>query len=77
MDGMPTLRMNEFVLASIAEKKAPLGPPRAGDTGKDLPEPMELKFVLDDKCKANIEGAEARFDELAAQHDLHVPLIPK
>jgi carnitine O-acetyltransferase len=72
MDGTPTLRLNEFALASIAAKKINLGPPRTEETGKHLPEPIELKFVLDDKSRKNIQDAEKRFHELISQHDLHV-----
>jgi len=72
MDGMPTLRMNEFMLAAVALNAADLGPPRNSGTGSDLPEPKEIKFVLDDKSKANIQGATARFDQLVGKHDLHV-----
>jgi carnitine O-acetyltransferase len=72
MDGTPTLRLNEFILASIASNKIPLGPPRTEETGKDLPEPVELTFVLDDKSRKHIQDAEKRYDELIGQHDLHV-----
>jgi carnitine O-acetyltransferase len=76
MDGTPTLRMNEFMLASIAANKINLGPPRTSETGSALPEPKELKFILGDKSKTNIREAEARFDELVSKHDLHVIRIP-
>jgi hypothetical protein len=48
MDGTPTLRMNEFALASLAAKKVNLGPPRTPETGKGLPIPTELKFVVNE-----------------------------
>jgi carnitine O-acetyltransferase len=72
MDGTPTLRLNEFMLASIAAAKADLSPMRTSDTGKNLPLPKEITFVLDSKSKANIRGAEQRFDELVGEHDLRV-----
>ncbi|KIY45195.1 acyltransferase ChoActase/COT/CPT [Fistulina hepatica ATCC 64428] len=68
MDGTPTLRMNEFVLASLVLGKADLGTP----SGETLPPPTELKFVLDDAVQRDINDAETRFDELVAKHDLHV-----
>lgn len=34
MDGTPTLRMNEFVLASLAHGKIDLGPERAAEAEK-------------------------------------------
>jgi carnitine O-acetyltransferase len=72
MDGTPTLRMNEFILASLASGSLDLGAPRTTETGSGLPPPKELQFVLDDKSKANIQASEARFDELVGAHDLHV-----
>jgi len=72
MDGTPTLRLNEFMLASIATAKADLSPMRTSDTGKNLPLPKEITFVLDSKSKANIRAAEQRFDGLVGEHDLRV-----
>ena len=76
MDGTPTLRMNEFVLASIALNKVNLGAARTPDTGKDLPEPAELQFEINGKVQQLVKEAEARFDELVGQHDLHVRRFP-
>ena len=70
MDGTPTLRMNEFVLASIASGKAHLGPTRAN--ASRLPGVEELVFELDDRVQKAIKEAEARFDELVGKHDLEV-----
>lgn len=72
MDGTPTLRMNEFMLASLAANKIDLGPARDETTGSTLPSPTELKFELDDKTREAIKGAEQRFEELVGKHDLHV-----
>ncbi|KAG5653662.1 hypothetical protein H0H81_011622 [Sphagnurus paluster] len=72
MDGTPTLRMNEFILASLEKGKADLGPPKTESTGADLPAPTELLFATDDKVRGLIQDAEKRFDELVGQHDLHV-----
>ncbi|KAH8825173.1 acyltransferase ChoActase/COT/CPT [Flagelloscypha sp. PMI_526] len=72
MDGTPTLRMNEFMLATLAGNKVDLGAPRTADTGKDLPEPAELKFEVTDTVQTLVTGAEKRFDELIGKHDLHV-----
>ncbi|KAF5374161.1 hypothetical protein D9615_008834 [Tricholomella constricta] len=69
MDGTPTLRMNEFMLASLARGKADLGAPVA-DTA--LPAPTELVFATDDKVRTLVKEAEQRFDELVGKHDLHV-----
>jgi len=72
MDGTPTLRLNEFVLGSLAAKKVDLGAPRTSETGKGLAEPTELKFEVNDKIKSHVVEAEKAFDELVGQHDMHV-----
>jgi carnitine O-acetyltransferase len=72
MDGTPTLRMNEFMLATLTTGKADLGPPRTAITGSSLPEPIELKFVLNEDVERLVKSAEERFDALIAAHDLHV-----
>lgn len=72
MDGTPTLRMNEFMLATIAHNKIDLGPVRTSEIGKDLPDPVELKFDVDDKVKTLVKEAEQRFDELVGAHNLEV-----
>lgn len=72
MDGTPTLRMNEFILASLAHGKVDLGPARAADTAKDLAAPQELKFVVDDKVASHITQSEAAFDKLVGDHELEV-----
>ena len=72
MDGTPTLRMNEFVLASLAAKKIDLGHPRTPETGKELPAPSELKFVVNETISKHVEAANTAFDKLVGQHDMHV-----
>ena len=78
MDGTPTLRMTEFMLASLAAGKLDLGAPRTASTASSLPEPSVLRFELDAASEANIKAAEQRFDALVGQHDLHVrpPSLP-
>ena len=77
MDGTPTLRLNEFVLASLAAKKVHLGPPRTPETGKGLPTPTELKFVVNEAISKHVKDAEVAFDNLVGQHDMHVcALLP-
>jgi len=70
MDGTPTLRMNEFVLASIAHGKMDLGLERV-DASK-LPQIEELVFEVDGKVQQLVKDSEKRFDELVGSHDLHV-----
>ena len=68
MDGTPTLRLNEFVLASLAAGKVDLG----AETGADLPAPTELAFTLDAKTRGLVADAEGHFDALVGQHDMEV-----
>jgi carnitine O-acetyltransferase len=72
MDGTPTFRMNEFVLASLARNAVDFVPARTGISGSDLPAPKELKFVVDAKVQEAVDGSCQRFDELVSKHDLHV-----
>ncbi|OBZ71340.1 Carnitine O-acetyltransferase, mitochondrial [Grifola frondosa] len=72
MDGTPTLRLNEFMLASLAAGKVDLGPARTAETGRDLEAPKELPFVLDAKSHTYIKQAEKSFDELVAKHDTEI-----
>ncbi|KZT73967.1 acyltransferase ChoActase/COT/CPT [Daedalea quercina L-15889] len=72
MDGTPTLRLNEFLLASLALGKVDLGPARTAETAKDLEAPKELTFVLDSKTEQYIKQAESNFDGLVGKHDMEV-----
>jgi carnitine O-acetyltransferase len=68
MDGTPALRMNKFMLATLALGKADLGTP----SSETLPAPTALPFELNVTMRALIAGAEARFDTLVGEHELHV-----
>ena len=72
MDGTPTLRMNEFMLASLAAGKVDLGPARTGTTGATLGAPIELTFELDARCHGYIDAACAHFDALVGKHEMEV-----
>jgi len=72
MDGTPTLRLTEFMLASLAAKKVDLGPPRTSETAKELPAPTELKFIINETVTKHVKDAEIAFDNLVGQHDMHV-----
>lgn len=72
MDGLPTLRFNEFLLASLASNRVELGPTRTSATGVNLPPPTELKFELDARCMSYIDQACKHFDELVGKHELEV-----
>ena len=75
MDGTPTLRLNEFALAALAARKINLGPPRTSETGKGLPPPTELKFVVNETINKHVEDAEVAFDNLIGQHDMQVSAV--
>ena len=77
MDGTPTLRMNEFALASLAAGKIDLGPHRTSDTGKGLPTPTELEFVINEAVRKDVEDANIAFHKLTGQHDMHVCVLPR
>jgi carnitine O-acetyltransferase len=71
MDGTPTLRMNEFVLASIASGN--FDPkPISSRALNPLPGVEELVFELDDKVQKAIIESESRFENLVGKHDLEV-----
>ncbi|CDO71679.1 hypothetical protein BN946_scf184915.g23 [Trametes cinnabarina] len=72
MDGTPTLRMNEFMLASLAHGKVDLGPPLDPSAASSLPAPEALTFQLDARTRSYISAAESHFDALIAQHDMEV-----
>ncbi|KAF9236496.1 acyltransferase ChoActase/COT/CPT [Melanogaster broomeanus] len=72
LDGTPTLRLNEFMLAALAANKVDLGASRSSSTGASLPQPTELIFEVDAKCTTYINEACKHFDELVGQHDLEV-----
>jgi len=69
MDGTPTLRLNEFMLASLLKGKIELGDVTSG---RSLPIPREIKFEINDKVKSYITNAEQNFDKLVGAHTLVV-----
>jgi carnitine O-acetyltransferase len=72
MDGTQVLRMNEFVIGSLLLHKADLGPPLSDSTPIDLPHPEELVFTTNEHIRTLVRSAEAKFDTLAGDHELHV-----
>ncbi|QRV92663.1 carnitine O-acetyltransferase [Ceratobasidium sp. AG-Ba] len=69
MDGTPTLRLNEFMIATLARGKIDHG---SANARSDLPAPKEIKFELDNTSKTHIQTATKNFGTLVGQHDLHV-----
>lgn len=75
LDGTPTLRMNEFVLAALESGKIPLDLVSGEKPGKV--EIEELEFVVDDKIKGLVEGAKKNFADSLSKHDLKVRFLVK
>ena len=75
MDGMTTLRFNESILASSAAKKVDIDSPRTPETGKGLPTPTELKFVVDETVRKHVKDAQVAFGDLVGQHEMHVCIL--
>jgi len=71
MDGTPTLRMNEFIVSSVARGNVDHGPEH-NFVRPNIPPPEELKFVLNDEVQRYIKDAEKHYDELVGAHDMHV-----
>ena len=69
MDGTPTLRMNEFMLGSLAAKKIDLGHP---SPNVNPTPPKEIVLTANDAVLSDIKQAEKNFDELVGAHELRV-----
>ncbi|KAK9249055.1 acyltransferase ChoActase/COT/CPT [Lipomyces tetrasporus] len=70
MDGTPTCRLNDYVCDVIFNNKVDHGPSAA--SARNLPEPVELKFVISDALKADIKEAQDDFAAVIALHELDV-----
>jgi len=70
MDGTPTMRMNEFVLSSIA--RGTLDTASSSSVRSDLPAPTELKFVVNKEVEKYIKEAEEHYDTLLGAHGMEV-----
>ncbi|KAF8326968.1 acyltransferase ChoActase/COT/CPT [Cantharellus anzutake] len=69
MDGTPTLRMNEFIISSVARGKVDHGSP---SVRPNIPQPKEVTFKLDAKTNKYIIEATEHYNELVAQHSMDV-----
>ncbi|KAA1479501.1 acyltransferase ChoActase/COT/CPT [Dentipellis sp. KUC8613] len=69
MDGTPTLRMNEFVLAALSANKIDLG---SAEPSPYLPAPREITLQTNDTVLADVRDAEKHFDELVGAHEMDV-----
>lgn len=72
MDGMPTLRMTDFMFGALTAGKINHGEPAVKD---QLPKPKELGWELDEKAKLYIQEAEKNFDDLVGKHEMEVSTI--
>jgi carnitine O-acetyltransferase len=73
LDGTPTLRMNEFVLAALDKGKIPLDLVQGEKPGAVQVE--EVEFVVDATVKQHVETAKQAFTDVIKQHDLKVRLL--
>ncbi|KAG8779386.1 Carnitine O-acetyltransferase mitochondrial [Ceratobasidium sp. 428] len=71
MDGTPTLRLNEFMLAALTSNKIDHNSP-SPTPSTHLPQPTEITFSLSPTTKQHIQTATKNFSTLVSAHDLHV-----
>ena len=69
MDGTPTHRLNDYVNMLITTNKLDFDDP---SIRSDLPEPVPIKFHVDDKVKAEIQRASTDFENVIGLHELRV-----
>jgi carnitine O-acetyltransferase len=74
LDGTPTLRMNEFMLAGIEKGQIPLELPESEKNTSPMPSPHEVVFEMDHKLKSAVAKSYQGFGEEMAQQDLKVSL---
>jgi carnitine O-acetyltransferase len=72
LDGTPTLRMNEFMLAGIEKGQIPLELPEGEKATSKMPQPEEVVFEMDSKLKSALAKSYQGFGEEMAQQDLKV-----
>ncbi|MCJ1241380.1 Carnitine O-acetyltransferase mitochondrial [Varicellaria rhodocarpa] len=69
MDGTPTHRLNDYANMLILANKLDFDDP---SIRSDLPEPLPIKFHIDDKVKAEIQRAATDFENVIGLHELRV-----
>ena len=69
MDGTPTHRLNDYANMLISTNKLDFNNP---SIRSDLPEPLPIKFHLNEKVKAEIQRAATDFENVIGQHELRV-----
>jgi carnitine O-acetyltransferase len=72
LDGTPTLRLNEFILAGVDKGKIPLELP-AGEKNKlPMPKPEEIVIELDGPLKELVAKSQGGFAKEMGLQDLKV-----
>ena len=72
LDGTPTLRMNEFILAALDKGKIPLELPEAERNRSPMPNSEELEFVLDKELQLAIAKSQKGFEKEMELQDLKI-----
>ncbi|RXK38400.1 carnitine O-acetyltransferase [Tremella mesenterica] len=70
LDGTPTLRLNEFMLAGLQAGKIPLELPEGEKATSPMPDPEEITFELDAHLRGLIDKSRIGFGEEMALQDL-------
>lgn len=71
MDGTPTHRLNDYVNEVIFREKITFD---TTTLRSNLPEPVEVKFILNKDIEGEVSRAEKDFAELIGQHELKVQM---
>ena len=69
MDGTPTHRLNDYANMLIFTNKLDFSNP---SIRSNLPEPLPLKFIVNNDVKTDIQRATRDFEDLIGQHELKV-----
>lgn len=72
LDGTPTLRMNEFMLAGIEKGQIPLELPEGEKATSTMTQPQEVVFEMDNKLKSAVAKSKQGFGVEMSQQDLKV-----
>lgn len=77
LDGTPTLRMNEFMLAGIEKGQIPLELPEGEKATSRMPQPEEVVFEMDHNLKSAVAKSVHGFGQEMSQQDLKVSSRPR
>lgn len=71
MDGTPTHRLSHYINEVIFRGKIELNED-SSSVSKNLPEPVEIKFVLNKEIETEIQQAKKCFEDLIGKHQLAI-----